>query len=277
LLATGHRSQLKCFRIFLGFVVPAINPLGFPAVSILQDTGGIAMFEHSLMESANVAPSHRALTTSLTALAQLTLLAIAILLPMVFTQTLPLLKPHAVDQIMIPRSVPPPELAPSSESSSQSALSSRVPTIVVNKLFPARPSLAAEHAVADPQIPQAYGTGNTSARDLPLGNSLSTSNLSGPGPPLRVSRLNEGSIIRRVKPAYPALAKLAGIQGDVLIEAMISRNGTIENLRVLSGHPTLAASAKEAVAQWQFRPYILNGKPIEVVTQITVEFKLRAD
>lgn len=234
------------------------------------------MFEYSLMESADVAPSHRAITTSLTALAQLTLLAIAILLPMVFTQTLPLLKPQTVDRILIPRSVPPPEPAPISESAGQSALTSRAPTIVVNNPFPMTPSLAAQHAVADPQIPQTYSTG-TSAKDLPIGSSSSTSDLRGPGPPLVVSKLSEGSIIRRVKPAYPPIAKLAGIQGDVLIEAMISRNGTIENLRVLSGHPTLAAAAKEAVAQWQFRPYILNGKPIEVVTQITVEFKLRMD
>ncbi len=92
---------------------------------------------------------------------------------------------------------------------------------------------------------------------------------------IRVSMgVQAGLLIRKVQPAYPPLARQARIQGTVLLQAEISKNGTIENLRLISGHPMLAPSAIEAVKQWKYRPYILNGEPVEVETQITVNFTL---
>ena len=73
---------------------------------------------------------------------------------------------------------------------------------------------------------------------------------------------------------YPPLARSAGVQGPVVLFAVISKAGTIDNLRVVSGHPMLVPAAIEAVRQWRYRPYILNGQPIEVETQITVNFTL---
>ena len=67
---------------------------------------------------------------------------------------------------------------------------------------------------------------------------------------------------------------MAKIQGPVELRAVISKAGTIENLAVVSGHPLLVASAREAVRQWRYRPYLLNGEPIEVETNITVNFIL---
>ena len=84
----------------------------------------------------------------------------------------------------------------------------------------------------------------------------------------------DGLLIHRVQPDYPVIAKRAGIQGQVVISALISKEGAIENLRVLSGHPMLVPAAMSAVKQWRYRPYILNGDPIEVDTQITVNFVL---
>lgn len=92
--------------------------------------------------------------------------------------------------------------------------------------------------------------------------------------PLRLSHMSEGDLIRKVQPAYPALARSARIQGIVVLQAVISKQGTIENLRLLSGHPMLAPAAIEAVRQWRYRPYILNNEPVEVETQITVNFSL---
>jgi periplasmic protein TonB len=80
--------------------------------------------------------------------------------------------------------------------------------------------------------------------------------------------------IHKVQPAYPALARSARVQGIVVLQAIISKQGTIENLRILTGHPMLAPAAIEAVRQWRYRPYILNGEPVEVETQITVNFAL---
>jgi protein TonB len=92
--------------------------------------------------------------------------------------------------------------------------------------------------------------------------------------PVRVSHMNEGNLIRKVQPAYPPLARSARIQGVVELQAVISKQGAIENLRVLSGHPMLVSAAVEAVRQWRYRPYILNNEPVEVETQITVNFSL---
>lgn len=93
-------------------------------------------------------------------------------------------------------------------------------------------------------------------------------------PPFHVSQMSEGSLAYKVVPTYPPLAKSARIQGQVLLQAVISKQGVIENLRALSGPPMLVEAAVEAVRQWRYRPYILNGEPIEVETQITVNFSL---
>ncbi|HTS38678.1 MAG TPA: energy transducer TonB [Candidatus Solibacter sp.] len=90
----------------------------------------------------------------------------------------------------------------------------------------------------------------------------------------RTSIILQGSLIRRVQPVYPPLARTARIQGPVVLEAVISKSGTIEHLQLISGHPMLAPAAIEAVKQWLYRPYILNNEPIEVQTQITVIFTL---
>ncbi len=92
--------------------------------------------------------------------------------------------------------------------------------------------------------------------------------------PIRVSRISEGMLIRRVQPVYPPLARSARVQGSVVLAAVISKAGTIENLRALSGHPMLVPSAIDAVSQWRYRPYILNNEPVEVETEITVNFTL---
>ncbi|MGO9086625.1 MAG: energy transducer TonB [Candidatus Sulfotelmatobacter sp.] len=90
----------------------------------------------------------------------------------------------------------------------------------------------------------------------------------------RTSSMLEGSLIRRVQPVYPPLARNVRVQGMVVLSAIISKAGTIEDLHVLSGHPMLVGAAVEAVRQWRYRPYILNSEPVEVETQITVNFTL---
>lgn len=84
----------------------------------------------------------------------------------------------------------------------------------------------------------------------------------------------EGNLVRRVDPPYPVIAKAAGVQGAVVIKAIISRDGTIEHVELLSGPGLLTSAAMQAVRQWKYRPYYLNGEPVEVETQITVNFVL---
>jgi protein TonB len=105
-------------------------------------------------------------------------------------------------------------------------------------------------------------------------NLVAAANL--PAPPRRaiISHLDEGMIQHRVDPVYPPLARQAHVQGEVVLRATISKDGRIESVQLVSGHPMLAAAAVNAVSQWRFRPYVLNGSPVEVEAQVIVNFKL---
>jgi protein TonB len=83
-----------------------------------------------------------------------------------------------------------------------------------------------------------------------------------------------GNKLSGAQPQYPAIAKAARIQGTVVLQATISKTGTIENLRVLSGPPMLQSAATSAVQGWRYKPYLLNGEPVEVETQVNVVFTL---
>lgn len=98
-----------------------------------------------------------------------------------------------------------------------------------------------------------------------------------PPPPQRIrvgGNVQAANIAKMVRPAYPPLAKQARIQGTVRFNAFIAKDGTIQNLQVVSGHPLLIPSATEAVRQWVYKPTLLNGEPVEVQTQIDVNFTL---
>jgi protein TonB len=85
----------------------------------------------------------------------------------------------------------------------------------------------------------------------------------------------DGMLIHRVAPVYPREAKLRRIQGDVVLQAVISKEGWIKDLLLISGHPLLVPAAMGAVEQWRYKPYLLNGEPVEVDTHVTVHFQLR--
>jgi protein TonB len=84
----------------------------------------------------------------------------------------------------------------------------------------------------------------------------------------------EGLKLNAPSPQYPQMARIAHIQGDVVLQATISKNGTVENLHALSGHPILIQAALDAVRQWRYKPYVLNGEPVEVETTIKVQFHM---
>lgn len=93
--------------------------------------------------------------------------------------------------------------------------------------------------------------------------------------PIRVGGVVQAArIVTQVMPVYPAPARKARISGTVRLEAVIGRDGMIQSLQVISGHPWLAQAALDAVRQWVYRPTLLNGEPVEVLTQIDVNFKL---
>jgi protein TonB len=81
-------------------------------------------------------------------------------------------------------------------------------------------------------------------------------------------------LLERTAPEYPAVAKAARVSGTVVLQATISKTGAIENLRVISGPPLLQDAAMDAVKTWRYRPYLLNGEPVEVETTVNVVFAL---
>ncbi len=92
---------------------------------------------------------------------------------------------------------------------------------------------------------------------------------------VRVSEnVEQAFIVKKVDPAYPPLARQARIQGSVILQLVISKSGEVENVQLFSGHPMLAPAAIDAVRQWKYKPYLLNGEPVEVETRATVNFAL---
>jgi protein TonB len=89
-----------------------------------------------------------------------------------------------------------------------------------------------------------------------------------------VSNVQQANLIRKIQPAYPTLARQARVQGVVRFTAIIGKDGEIQNLQLVTGHPLLVAAAREALSQWRYKPTLLNGEPVEVVTQIDVNFTL---
>lgn len=89
------------------------------------------------------------------------------------------------------------------------------------------------------------------------------------------SGVAQGLLIKKVNPVYPADARNAGIQGNVLFQVGIDEQGNVDKIELVSGEPSLASAAMQVIKQWKYRPYLLNGKPLYVETQVQVTFTLR--
>jgi dipeptidyl-peptidase-4 len=84
----------------------------------------------------------------------------------------------------------------------------------------------------------------------------------------------EGNLTRKVDPVYPESSRMAHVQGDVVLRAVIDKQGTVAQLTTISGHPLLIQSALDAVKQWTYKPFLLNGEAVEVETMVTVRFRM---
>jgi protein TonB len=92
---------------------------------------------------------------------------------------------------------------------------------------------------------------------------------------VRISQgVSQGLLLKKVQPEYPKKARKKHVQGSVLMQAVIGKNGDVTDLHVISGDELLAPSAVEAVKQWKYKPYLLEGEPVEVETKITVNYVL---
>jgi TonB family protein len=114
---------------------------------------------------------------------------------------------------------------------------------------------------------------NTSAQGVPVSTDPNAANMNA-AENLRISTEAAAVVSQPVRPGYPVLARQMKVQGSVILQALIGRDGLIQNLHVLTGPPILADAAEEAVRQWRFKPHYLNNQPVETQTSITVNFTI---
>ena len=238
------------------------------------------MFADSLLENPWAERSRRGWTTLISFAVQAAAVGGLLLLPLLYTQGLPQLQLIAA---LVAPTPPPAPPAPAGRDRETTSNLSRDGRVIAPRIVP-REILNVDETSAPPPVDLrglgvSGGTGDPMARSNVLGSVGGPAVFVLPPPPPsvqppRISRMMEGNLIYRVQPQYPLLARQARVQGIVVLRAMISREGKIEHLQVLSGPALLVKSAMDAVLQWRYRPYCLNNEPVEVVTQVTVNFTL---
>ncbi len=244
------------------------------------------MFEDSLIESGGRLKTKRGWTSMVSFTIQIGIIGVMVLIPLIFTEALP------KQQLMTFLVAPPPPPPPPPPAAAPVKIVKVIQTDIVNgqlrtpTKIPKKIELLKEDE-APPPVMAAAGVVGGVPGGVPGGsmsgvlggivNSTSAVAVPKMSAPTRVrvsSGVSQGLLVRRVNPTYPPLARQARIQGVVILQAQISKDGSIENLQLVSGHPMLAPAAIEAVKQWKYKPYLLNGEPVEVDTQVQVNFTL---
>jgi protein TonB len=241
------------------------------------------MFEDSLLESGGRnSKLHRRgpWATVFSFIVQTALVGVLVLIPLIFTEALP--RQQLMGYLVAP---PPPPPPPPPPAAVQVVKVVRPVTEIDNgqlkapTKIPKRIAMITEEAPPTGNIGGVVGGMAGGSVGGVLGSIVSAAPTAVPkaATPKRITvsqGVTTGLLIRKVQPAYPPLAKQARISGAVVLQAVIGKDGTIQNLRAVSGHPMLIQSAIDAVRQWKYKPYFLNGEPVEVDTQVTVNFTL---
>jgi periplasmic protein TonB len=240
------------------------------------------MFEGSLLESTPLLRTHNRWPAAVSFAAQLSIAAIILTIPLLHPEILPL--PQIVPATLTSPKPPVPEPPPvhvRPETATHTAAGLSAPTASsVTRISSLLHSTGA--AVEAPPL-GVVDLGRVS--ELPPGIKAASPDggphitVASPSPklgvPVRVSNgVSAGLLIEPIRPEYPEIARLTHTEGSVVIDATISRMGAIESAHVLSGPAILQQAALDAVRRARYRPYLLNGEPIEVQTCITVHFKL---
>jgi periplasmic protein TonB len=243
------------------------------------------MFEDSLIESGGKLKTKRGWTSIVSFLLQFMIIGVMVLIPLIFTEALP--KTVTLGFLV----APPPPPPPPPPAAAPVKIVKVIQTDIVNgqlrtpTKIPQKVQMIKEEEAPPPVMASAGVVGGVPG-GVPggsmggvIGSVLSATPVAVPkvATPQRVrvsAGVTSGLLVRKVNPTYPPLARQARIQGTVVLQAQISKTGDIENLQLISGHPMLAPAAIEAVKQWKYRPYLLNGEPVEVETQVQVNFTL---
>ncbi len=243
---------------------------------------GKAIFADSLLEAANGQRRRRIWAMTFSSVLQCLLVGIIVILPLWYTEVLP--APELLTMLPPPPPPAPPPPPPASAAPKiQTAMGnivngtlmapSRIPTQILMVKEPEPPALGGLGVIGGVPggMPGGLLGGMPHSASQPRVVMQSAPTLKR----VRVSQgVTAGMLLSKVDPAYPPIAVAARVDGVVMLKAIIGKDGTIQNLQVLSGPQMLAPAAVDAVKQWRYRPYLLNGEPVEVETTVQVTFIL---
>ena len=237
------------------------------------------MFEDSLIESGGKLKTKRGRTTTFSFLMEAVVIGVMILIPLLITDALPNL---AASMSLVAPPPPPPPPPPAAVR-----IVKQVQTDIVNgqlrtpTKIPKKVEMIKEEEAPPPMMSGVVGgvPGGVPGGSMNgvMGGIIGNTAMI---PKVAVQRIRvssgviQGNLYKKVTPTYPPIARSAHVAGAVVLAAVIGKDGTIENLHVVSGHPLLQQAAMDAVKQWRYHPYILNGEPVEVDTTVTVNFNL---
>ena len=235
------------------------------------------MFEDSTFESNGRIHTRSRFWMIATLTLNGSILLALILIPLIYPEALP---QQAIAFLM----AAPPTPTPPTPPVQQPARTSQFVSEIRNGQIFAPPTIPREPFI--PSVPEQGQFGTAATWELADSTSNDTGQLF-PGRsgapivrpavtgPVQVSTGVEAALLlRKTVPVYPAIPRAVGLQGTVTLQATISKIGTIENLRVVSGPPMLQQAAIDAVKTWVYRPYLLDGQPVEVETTVNVIFSL---
>lgn len=245
------------------------------------------MFEDSLLESGGTRTKRSPWFTLASFGLQVLLIGVLVLIPLIYTEALP--KQQLMTFLVAPPPPPPPPPPPAAAAPVVRAVRPvseldsgqlRTPTAIPKKIAMLKEDEAPPPSSMGGGVVGGVPGGMTGGQmGGVIGGIIAATPVAVPkvATPQRVrvsQGVSEGLLVHKVTPSYPPLARSARIQGSVVLQAVISKDGSIQNLRAVSGHPMLTPAAIDAVKQWRYKPYYLNGEPVEVETQITVNFTL---
>jgi len=245
------------------------------------------LFGDSLLDSTVGERKSRTWATLVSVVLQCFLIGILILLPLWFTEALP--KQQLITFLEAPPPPPPPP--PPAAAAPRVKVVKVTSNIAEGRLRTPSRIPAKVQVIKEDEAPPTGGVVGGVPGGIPggqlggvIGGIISSSSSLAPVPTLskaaqrvRVSQgVINGLLVSRVEPTYPSVAMAARIQGAVVLTAIIDKQGDVQHLQVLSGHPLLASAAIAAVKLWHYKPFLLNGEPVEVETTVTVNFRMHS-
>jgi protein TonB len=234
------------------------------------------MFDELLESTSEKKKTNKSWSVILSAIVQITILGVLILIPLIYTEALP------KAMLIAPPPPPPPPPPPAVVKTIVKPVARLIQSgkLTQPRAIPKEVAVFKE-AELPPDVITNTNTGGVFG-GLPGQGIIGGGGPALPPPPKAATpaRIKQGgnvtaaSILSQTRPLYPPLARQARIQGNVVLHAIIDKEGKVAQLEVVSGHPLLVQAALDAVKQWRYKPTQLNGDPVEVDTTITVTFTM---